>query len=109
MPASEPGRRPPLARVTSVSWDAIVPTSGDERFRIIESSASLVPNAAVSVDSATCEECLSEVDDPDDRRHGYPFTNCTNCGAALHNRALGPLRPPRHDHGRIPDVRPVPG
>ena len=35
---------------------------------------------AVSVDSATCDDCLHEVDDPDDRRHGYPFTNCTNCG-----------------------------
>ena len=35
---------------------------------------------AVSVDSATCDDCLSEVDDPHDRRYGYPFTNCTNCG-----------------------------
>ncbi|MGA2529593.1 MAG: carbamoyltransferase HypF [Acidimicrobiales bacterium] len=71
---------PPLARVTSVSWDEMAPTSGEERFRIIESSSSRVPNAAVSVDSATCDECLSEVDDPGSRRHGYPFTNCTNCG-----------------------------
>ena len=29
--------------------------------------------------------------------------------AALHHRALCPLRPPRHDHGRLQDVRPVPG
>ena len=31
-------------------------------------------------DVATCRDCLAEVLDPADRRHGYPFTNCTNCG-----------------------------
>jgi hydrogenase maturation protein HypF len=71
---------PRLARVTSVSWDILAPTGGDDSFRIVESSVSRVPNSAVSVDSATCDECLSEVDDPENRRHGYPFTNCTNCG-----------------------------
>ena len=71
---------PPLARVTSVTWD-LVPAGGiEEPFRIIESAAGPVPNAQVSIDSATCDDCLSEVDDPSDRRHRYPFTNCTNCG-----------------------------
>jgi hydrogenase maturation protein HypF len=31
-------------------------------------------------DIATCAECLDELNDTSDRRHGYPFTNCTNCG-----------------------------
>jgi hydrogenase maturation protein HypF len=31
-------------------------------------------------DVATCSDCLSEVLDPSNRRFGYPFTNCTNCG-----------------------------
>jgi hydrogenase maturation protein HypF len=71
---------PPLARVTSVDW-ATLPADGSfDSFRIVESSADQVPNVAVSVDSATCDDCLSEVDDPHDRRYGYPFTNCTNCG-----------------------------
>jgi hydrogenase maturation protein HypF len=27
-----------------------------------------------------CADCCRELLDPNDRRHGYPFTNCTNCG-----------------------------
>ena len=34
----------------------------------------------MSVDTATCDDCLAEVDDPSNRRYRYPFTNCTNCG-----------------------------
>ena len=30
--------------------------------------------------SPTCGDCRRELLDPSDRRHGYPFTNCTNCG-----------------------------
>ena len=48
-------------------------------FRIVESDGA-APDVPVSIDSATCVDCLAEVDDPGDRRHGYPFTNCTNCG-----------------------------
>src|SRR5262249_11231976 len=29
---------------------------------------------------ATCDDCLREMLDPHNRRFGYPFTNCTNCG-----------------------------
>src|SRR5271165_3058793 len=71
---------PALARVASVDW-AEVPRAGSyDGFRIIDSNAGRGRSAAVSADSATCDECLSEVGDPDDRRYGYPFTNCTNCG-----------------------------
>ncbi|HPI99127.1 MAG TPA: acylphosphatase, partial [Synergistales bacterium] len=31
-------------------------------------------------DIATCADCLKEMTDPSNRRYGYPFINCTNCG-----------------------------
>ncbi|MDQ3462374.1 MAG: acylphosphatase, partial [Actinomycetota bacterium] len=72
---------PPMARVTSVeSSPATTGAAGAHAFRIVESRVGAVPAVPVSVDVATCDDCLAEVADPDDRRFGYPFTNCTNCG-----------------------------
>ena len=71
---------PPLARIDSISRSAGLGLANYTDFRIVESAPggeSLVP---VSPDVATCEDCLTELFDPLDRRHRYPFINCTNCG-----------------------------
>src|SRR3712207_283832 len=70
---------PPLAVVEAVSWRPLV-VREEDAFRIEESREGLRRRALISPDVATCSECLAEVFDPSDRRHRYPFTNCTNCG-----------------------------
>ncbi|WP_029688131.1 carbamoyltransferase HypF [Thermoanaerobacter sp. A7A] len=48
-------------------------------FKIMESKEDdgFVP---VSPDMGVCDDCLKEMNDPNDRRYRYPFINCTNCG-----------------------------
>ncbi|HEX2047018.1 MAG TPA: carbamoyltransferase HypF [Acidimicrobiales bacterium] len=70
---------PPLARVESVDVQPLAPT-GETGFTVVDSRAAGAPAVAVPVDVATCGDCLRELSDPADRRFGYPFVNCTNCG-----------------------------
>ena len=70
---------PPLAIVERVLAEPVEP-SAERGFRIVESAGGGRPDALVSADVATCEDCLAELFDPADRRHRYPFLNCTNCG-----------------------------
>ncbi|HXA34042.1 MAG TPA: carbamoyltransferase HypF [Acidimicrobiales bacterium] len=82
---------PPLARVTGVTVvpltvvpdGGVTPPSkaiGAARFVIARSADDGHPDVPVSIDTGPCEDCLAEVNDPADRRYGYAFTNCTNCG-----------------------------
>jgi hydrogenase maturation protein HypF len=70
---------PPLAIVERIT-EQWVPATGETSFRITESEESGEAEAAISPDVATCDDCLAELMDPADRRHRYPFTNCTHCG-----------------------------
>jgi hydrogenase maturation protein HypF len=70
---------PPMAVVTGVIAEE-VDAERHEGFVIVESEAIAGAMTLVSPDIATCDACAAELRDPDDRRFGYPFTNCTNCG-----------------------------
>jgi hydrogenase maturation protein HypF len=70
---------PPLAAVEGVETTEIEAT-GEREFGIHASTRVGEPRAPVSPDAATCDACLAELFDPADRRHRYPFLNCTECG-----------------------------
>ena len=70
---------PPLARIERITTTAL-PPDGTASFSIAPSEAGRQRRTLVSADTATCADCLAELADPADRRFGYPFINCTNCG-----------------------------
>ena len=70
---------PPLARIERVTTSAMRP-DGTTSFAITPSQPGTRRRTLVSADTATCADCLAELADPGDRRFGYPFINCTNCG-----------------------------
>lgn len=71
---------PPQAHIEQIQRRELTPLDEGGVFRIVPSEQTGPAQAVVLPDLATCEDCLSEVFDPKDRRFGYAFTNCTNCG-----------------------------
>jgi len=49
-------------------------------FTILPSEQSDNPQIHIPPDFFTCPDCQAELRDPVERRHGYPFINCTQCG-----------------------------
>jgi hydrogenase maturation protein HypF len=56
------------------------PAAGIIDFTIRPSVNNAQPDIHVPPDYFTCEACLAELFDPQDRRYRYPFINCTQCG-----------------------------
>lgn len=71
--------RPPRASIQSLESSFLAPL-GLETFEIRPSDGTGERTVLILPDIATCADCLREIFDPADRRHLYPFTNCTNCG-----------------------------
>jgi hydrogenase maturation protein HypF len=78
--AELPGLLPAAARVEAIAGGAagVELPPGFEIRSSAEGAGARV--ALVLPDLATCPACLAEVMNPRDRRHRYPFTNCTHCG-----------------------------
>jgi hydrogenase maturation protein HypF len=70
---------PPASLVRNVTAEPI-PAEIPAGFEIVASRDEGDRVVAIPPDLATCPDCLAEVKDPADRRHLYPFTNCTHCG-----------------------------
>lgn len=72
--------KPTNAEVTNITTQNL-PAIGYQDFTITTSNNSLDNNkTAILPDIATCQDCLTETLDPNNRRYLYPFTNCINCG-----------------------------
>ncbi|HVR07905.1 MAG TPA: carbamoyltransferase HypF [Thermoanaerobaculia bacterium] len=73
---------PPAARIVEVERTAAAP-GGFAEFGIRESEHRGAPTVRVSPDLPVCARCLAELaelGEPGDRRRGYPYINCTDCG-----------------------------
>lgn len=71
---------PPLARLTGLDEEDLPPLPDETAFAIVPSHGHAGHSVLVSPDMGVCPDCLAEMRDPANRRHGYAFTNCTNCG-----------------------------
>lgn len=69
---------PPLSQIEDVETQ-VLNLLDFEDFRIAE-SVSGENCTRVTPDAAICAACRAEVLDPNERRYGYPFANCTHCG-----------------------------
>jgi hydrogenase maturation protein HypF len=73
---------PPAARIAEVETTAAEP-QGFLDFSIRESEHREAPTVRISPDLPVCANCLAELASAvggRDRRHGYPYINCTDCG-----------------------------
>jgi hydrogenase maturation protein HypF len=70
---------PPLARIDALSIDSLDP-SGEAGFSIVPSAAGQTQSARPPPDAGICGACVAELFDPANRRFGYPFIACCDCG-----------------------------
>ena len=70
---------PPLARVEATSVMSIALETGSG-FRINQSEPGPPGRVGVPPDTATCDPCLADMRDINNRRYRHPFITCTDCG-----------------------------
>ncbi len=71
---------PPAARISAIDVRAAQPGQRPGVFEILGSEPASDRTVSIPPDLPTCPDCLAELRNPRDRRFGYPFINCTNCG-----------------------------
>lgn len=71
---------PPLSSIESIERSPNLDPANYADFLIVESDASGEKFMPIPADISTCEDCLREMFDSENRRYHYPFINCTNCG-----------------------------
>lgn len=75
---------PPIAKINNIETKDL--NEEDDKyddysnFDIRESADDFAGTSVIPPDVAICDNCLSEINDPQNRRYKYPFNACTDCG-----------------------------
>ena len=74
-------KKPPISVINSLEleWMDSDPQEFND-FTILSSSENFSGSSVIPADIATCDKCLEEVLNDNNRRYNYPFTACTDCG-----------------------------
>ncbi len=70
---------PPVSRIKESKISQVEDMAFDG-FKIIPSEKGGQLNLSLTPDFAICEDCQKDIENPENRRHKYPFTTCVNCG-----------------------------
>ncbi|WP_409200370.1 carbamoyltransferase HypF [Methanobrevibacter sp. DSM 116169] len=70
---------PPIARIDSIKIEDIDIDEFND-FKILESMDKYSGMSTIPSDVSICDNCLEELQNPNDRRYRYPFNACTDCG-----------------------------
>ena len=70
---------PPLSQPGIIQSSACN-TENFNEFSILKSQSGDKPDIHIPTDFFTCDDCLDELQDRNNRRYRYPFINCTQCG-----------------------------
>jgi hydrogenase maturation protein HypF len=70
---------PPASRIETLTTRPL-PFVDLPTFTIAPSVEGATRRVSIPPDLTTCPDCLGEMLNRKNRRHRYPFTNCTNCG-----------------------------
>jgi hydrogenase maturation protein HypF len=72
-------KQPSLARIENIIIEEREPANY-KGFEIRESARNDKKITLISPDIDDCKECINDIIDSSNKRHKYPFTNCTKCG-----------------------------
>jgi hydrogenase maturation protein HypF len=74
-------KKPPLAQIHNITVQFVKDKDEFEKFVILESSENVeFSGSVIPPDVSICDECLSEMRDPKNKRFNYFFITCVNCG-----------------------------
>ncbi len=71
---------PPLNAILKEAKLNKIPDRFFYGFSIVPSTRCNKPTLLLTTDIALCPECKEEINDPENRRYGYPFITCLHCG-----------------------------